>query len=277
MQNPQEHYYSQIKQAAALIRTKIGNKNVDTAIVLGSGLSDVAVQSRSEVTIPYTDLPGSAPTSIASHAGQLKISQVGDKTIAYCLGRVHLYEGYSAQQVAFLSYVMRELGAKKLIITNAAGGINEHYKPGDIMVIEDHINMTGLNPVLGQDDRLGQRFADMSKAYPPLLAAEAMRVGCELNLPMHLGIYVGVLGPTLETSAERRMLRILGADAVGMSTVTEVIAANHCGMQVLGLSAITNMATGNADQKADTIEEVLANAAIAAVGIEKIINTLLDS
>jgi purine-nucleoside phosphorylase len=173
-------------------------------------------------------------------------------------------------------YLMNALGAKQLMITNAAGALNPAYQPGEIMIIHDHLNFTGSNPLIGQDDTMGNRFVDMSKAYHPITAAKALHCASELNLNIHTGIYAGVLGPSLETSAERRMLQTAGADAVGMSTVLEVIAANHCQMNVLGLSAITNMALGDSDQQVDTIEAVLENAAVADKGIAQIIGKLIS-
>lgn len=257
------------------LEQKIGGK-LDQAVIFGSGLSQIIDIRAEDVVIAYSDLPGLHTPKITSHEGKLVIRKHDGKVTAFCLGRIHLYEGYTAQDVALLSYLLSALGAQRIIVTNAAGALNPNYRPGDVMVIDDHINLTGHNPVLGQDDTLGTRFTDMSRAYEPQLKSQAFRIGSDLQIPIRLGIYAGVLGPTLETSAERRMLRLLGADAVGMSTVIETIAANHSGMEVCGLSAISNMALGDEHQKIDTIEEVLENVALAATNMKKIIWKLLE-
>ena len=268
-------YSDLIQTASNYLRLSI-KQPIDIMVVLGSGLSDIADEVKMIQEINYQDITGLPKTSAPTHQGKILIVELAGKTIAFCLGRLHLYEGVSAQQVAILTYVMSAIGAKKLIITNAAGALNDKYRPGDIMLINDHINFTGHNPICGEDDSLGVRFADMSQAYNKKLSAKAFHIASELNLPIHTGVYAGVAGPSLETSAERRMLRQWGADAVGMSTVMEVIAANHCGMDVVGISAITNLALGNANQQADTIEEVLLHAAEAGKGIKKIIFDLIE-
>lgn len=249
---------------------------IDCAIILGSGLSDLSLDGyQSQCVIKYEDIDGLPVATAPSHKGEINIVGNGRKTIALCAGRHHLYEGYSAQQVTTLSYALSQVGCKELIITNAAGALNPEFCPGDVMIINDHINFTGHNPVLGQDDTFGVMFPDMSKAYAPDRAQQAINAASAKGVRCHQGIYIGVLGPSLETSAERRMMRSFGADAVGMSTVLECIAANHSGMQVLGLSAITNLAIGNKDQQPDTIEEVLKNAAVAGQGMKKILNEIL--
>jgi len=250
--------------------------SLDSAIIIGSGLSELGLESYSEVcAINYRDIEGLPASTAPSHKGHLKIISNGQRFVALCAGRHHLYEGYTAQEVAILSYVLAKLGTKELITTNAAGALNPEYRPGEIMLIKDHINFTGHNPVRGQDETFGTTFPDMSKAYAPSLLAQAKQAAEKHAINYHSGIYIGVLGPSLETSAERRMMRSFGADAVGMSTVLEVIAANHSGMKVLGISAITNLAMGDEDQAPDTLEEVLENAAIAAKGITKIVNEML--
>jgi len=243
---------------------------------IGSGLSDLLLDGFEEVAhVSYSDIEGLPPATAPSHVGQISIVSNGSKTIALCAGRHHLYEGYNAHQVTTLVYTLAQLGVSNLIITNAAGALNPSYHPGDVMLIEDHINFTGHNPIRGQDESFGVTFPDMSKAYSPAHLSLAAEAATAHQLNYHRGIYIGVLGPSLETSAERRMMRGFGADAVGMSTVLETIAANHCGMQVLGLSAITNLALGNDDQQADTIEEVLENAAKAGQGMKIILNEIL--
>lgn len=251
---------------------------IDSAIVLGSGLSDLTLEGFDEVAkVDYKNIVGLPNATAPSHKGEICFVSNGQSVVALCAGRHHLYEGHSAQDVATLAYVMGQLGTKELIITNAAGALNPEYRPGDIMFIEDHINFTGHNPVIGQDDTFGLVFPDMSKAYEPNRLQQAKAIANANGIANHQGIYIGVTGPSLETSAERRMMRGFGADAVGMSTVLEVIAANHCGMKVLGLSAITNLAIGDQNQKPDTIEEVLENAAVAGQGMKVILNELLSA
>lgn len=251
--------------------------NIDCAIILGSGLSELSVDGFEQVArISYNDIDGLPAATAPSHKGEISIVSNGIKTIALCAGRHHLYEGYSAQQVTTLVYTLAQLGAGELIITNAAGALNPDFRPGDVMLIDDHINFTGHNPVRGQDQSFGVLFPDMSEAYNLQRIEQALAAAKKHQLKVHRGIYIGVLGPSLETSAERRMMRSFGADAVGMSTVLESIAANHCGMHVLGLSAITNLALGDKDQQPDTIEEVLENAAIAGQSMKKILNEILS-
>lgn len=257
------------------------SQSINTMVVLGSGLSGLALKNHVlEHVLDYAAIPGLPEPTAPSHTGELRLykgqTNNGEtKTIAVCAGRLHLYEGYSAQQVSTLVYALNQLGTSELIITNAAGALNPDYKSGEVMLINDHINFTGQNPLIGQDDRLGMRFPDMSEAYSENLLASAKLVANDQKINYHQGVYAGVIGPSLETSAERRMLRLLGADAVGMSTVMEVIAAKHCAMTVLGLSAVTNLALGDKDQRPDTIEEVLQNAEIAGRLISKIIEGVL--
>ena len=273
-------FKSSVSQAVQFLDNSL-DQPIDTAIILGSGLSDLSLQQGEEThRIPYEKIPGLVKSTAPSHAGELRIIKTInhdgiERLIALCAGRQHLYEGYSAQQVCILIYVLNQLGCKNLIITNAAGALNPDYRPGDVMLINDHINLTGQNPLIGQDDSFGMRFPDMSEAYQRSLLGKAQQSAEQHQLPYHQGVYAGVTGPSLETSAERRMMRMLGADAVGMSTVMEVIAANHCAMNVLGLSAITNLALGDKDQQPDTIEEVLENAMIAGRSMKQIITTLL--
>lgn len=251
--------------------------SIHTAVVLGSGLTELKLKNYElAVTLDYADIEGLPITTAPTHKGRLSIYSNGQKSIAVCSGRHHLYEGYSAQEVSTLIYLLRAMGATQLIVTNAAGALNEKFQPGHVMLIEDHINATGRNPVLGQDETLGTAFPDMSDAYNERLRGQCLESAANLGIEIQRGIYIGVLGPSLETSAERRMFRSWGADAIGMSTVTEVIAANHCGLQVLGLSAISNMALGDANQQPDTIEKVVANVGIAAEPIRRIIERMLQ-
>jgi purine-nucleoside phosphorylase len=196
--------------------------------------------------------------------------------VAVMRGRLHLYEGWSAAEIALGVRLLAGLGARVLVVTNAAGALSPDFAPGDVMLIDDHLNFTGANPLTGWNDpAIGLRFPDMSRAYDPELAALACEAAGQAGVPLRRGIYAGVAGPSLETSAERRFLRAAGGDAVGMSTVIEVIAAVHAGMRVLGLSAITNTATGGPEQAPDTIEAVLAVAAGAGRRIEAVLSRFL--
>ena len=275
-----QNFADSIQRSSEYLRDNF-SQSVDTMIVLGSGLSNLSLEGYVlEKVIDYKSVPGLPEATAPSHIGELRLykgqTKNGEiKKVVICAGRFHLYEGYSAKQVSTLVYILSQLGASELIITNAAGALNPDYGPGEVMLIEDHINFTGQNPLVGQDDRFGMRFPDMSEAYSNNLLASAASVASEQKIKYHKGVYAGVTGPSLETSAERRMLRSFGADAVGMSTVVEVIAAKHCAMDVLGLSAITNLALGDSDQQPDTIEEVLHNAEIAGRLIGRIIEGVL--
>jgi purine-nucleoside phosphorylase len=245
-------------------------------LVLGSGLGALRAAVEVDVTVPYGEIDGLPAATAPGHAGNLLLGTCAGVRVALLEGRLHLYEGWSPEQVVTPVVLLRALGARHLVVTNAAGALAPDFRPGDVMLIEDHVNLTGANPLIGpNDDALGLRFPDLSRAYAPELRAAAREVAEGLGIPLQAGIYAGVTGPSLETSAERRYLRTIGADAVGMSTVLEVIAANHCGASVLGLSAITNMATGGADQEADTIEAVLANAARAGERMSELLLALL--
>ncbi|MCG8440363.1 MAG: purine-nucleoside phosphorylase [Caulobacterales bacterium] len=237
---------------------------VSLGVILGSGLGGLVDEAHVTRTIAYRDIDGMTPSTAPGHAGALKLGTLQGRPVALCAGRLHLYEGAAPLDVAMTAYLLHVLGARTLIVTNAAGALNPDFRPGDVMLIDDHINFSGADPLQGEDNPdIGPRFPDMSRAYHPGLRDQAARAAPELDLALRRGVYAGVRGPSLETSAERRFYRAMGADAVGMSTVLEVIAANHCGMRVLGLSAITNMATGGADQQPDTIEEVLKHAETA--------------
>ena len=229
-------------------------------LILGSGLGSLADEVTDVVALPYGDILHFPVSTAPGHAGKLILGWLEGKPVAVMAGRAHLYEGYSAQQVAYPVRVMRELGAETLVVTNAAGGVNLEFHAGALMLIADHINLTGQNPLVGPNDpRLGGRFPDMTEAYSSQLRALAREVAGEMGLPLAEGIYLGLLGPSYETPAEIRMARALGADAVGMSTVMEVIAANHSGMKVLGISCITNMAAGILPRKLSE-EEVIETA-----------------
>jgi purine-nucleoside phosphorylase len=249
---------------------------VEIAMILGSGLGALAEAVADPVVIPYREIEGFPLSTAPGHAGQLVIGTLHGRRVALMQGRLHLYEGWSAGDIALAVRVLAGLGAGILVVTNAAGALESDFVPDDVMLIEDHLNFTGLNPLTGpNDDAIGLRFPDMSRAYDPDLRAAARAAAAEFGLPLRYGIYAGVAGPSLETSAERRFMRAAGADAVGMSTVIEVIAAVHAGMRVLGFSAITNEAEGGPEQQPDSIEDVLAHAAAAGETIAALLARLL--
>ena len=224
------------------VKPKIG-------LVLGSGLGAFADQLSDAVRTPYAQIPGFPRSTAIGHAGQMVIGKAGDVAVAVMQGRVHLYEGYSVQEVAFPMRVFGRMGIGAVVITNAAGGINLKYQQGALVAITDHINLQGHNPLVGaNDDRFGVRFPDMTQAYYRPYAKAAREEAAKLGIAFEEGIYAGLLGPSYETPAEIRYLRIIGADLVGMSTVAEVIAARHMGIKVLAISCVTNMAAGILDR-----------------------------
>jgi purine-nucleoside phosphorylase len=223
----------------------------------------------------YEQIPHFPRATSVSHAGRLICGRLAGVSVVAMEGRFHAYEGYTHQQLTFPVRVMKALGAELLIVSNACGGMNPLYACGDLMVIDDHINLMGDNPLIGvNDDRLGPRFPDMSRPYDPLLIERALEIGRRENFAVHRGVYVAVPGPNLETRAEYRFLRLIGADVVGMSTVPEVLAAVHAGMRVLGLSIITDMCLPDALKAAD-IQEILAHAASAEPKLRKIVLGIL--
>ncbi|NWL87368.1 MULTISPECIES: purine-nucleoside phosphorylase [unclassified Paenibacillus] len=237
-----------IVEAADYI-SSVAQMKPEVGLILGSGLGILADHMEQAVSISYADIPHFPQSTVEGHAGELLIGQVQGKPIAMMKGRFHMYEGYGPELTAFPVRVMKELGVKTLLVTNAAGGVNTSFTPGDLMLISDHLNMTGKNPLIGaNDDELGPRFPDMSQAYSRRLRELARSAADKLGFSLQEGVYAGLLGPSYETPAEIRMLRTLGADAVGMSTVSEVIVASHAGLEVLGISCISNMAAGILDQ-----------------------------
>ncbi|MFB5661569.1 purine-nucleoside phosphorylase [Alteribacillus sp. HJP-4] len=220
-----------------------------TGLILGSGLGVLADEIKNPINISYQDIPGFPVSTVEGHAGRLVFGRLEGKPVAAMQGRFHYYEGYSMKDVTFPVRVMKALGVNTLLVTNAAGGVNESFKAGNLMLITDHINMMGANPLIGKnDDSLGTRFPDMSSVYSKTLFESARQGAEKLQISLQEGVYAANTGPAYETPAEIRMLRLLGADAVGMSTVPEVIAAGHSGMKVLGISCISNMAAGILDQ-----------------------------
>jgi purine-nucleoside phosphorylase len=237
--------WDQIEEAAASIRARCGALP-ETAIVLGSGLGDFSSTLRDAVPLAYADVPHWPASAVIGHAGQLVVGGVSGKRVAVLSGRVHLYEGHAASTVVFGIRVMGRLGVRRVILTNAAGGVNTTFAQGALMIIDDHINLLpGRNPLIGpNDERFGPRFPDMTEVYSARLRAVADEAARARNIPVTHGVYLATEGPSYETPAEIRFFRTIGADAVGMSTVPEAIAARHMGLDVLGISCITNMAAG---------------------------------
>jgi purine-nucleoside phosphorylase len=240
-----------LAEATAHVRSKTDVKPA-IGLVLGSGLGAFAQTLERAVRIPFGEIPHFPVSTVQGHKGELVLGQSNGVPVAVMTGRVHHYEGYSQQQVVFPVRVLSRLGVKLLILTNAAGSININFKPGELMIIEDHINLTGSNPLIGpNEDQLGPRFFDMTVAYDPQMREIAEKACWKVGVQCRKGVYIGVTGPSYETPAEIKMARTMGADAVGMSTVPETIAARHLGLRVLGLSCMTNMAAGVSKGKLD--------------------------
>jgi len=245
-------------------------------LILGTGLGNMADDIQADVSIPYNEIPHFPDATVEGHKGELVFGSLGGKEVVAMKGRLHFYEGYSMQEIVFPVRVLKELGSQTLITSNACGGMNPNFMRGDIMLITDHINFMGYNPLIGpNDETLGPRFPDMSEPYTERLLDLAEKVALEKSIKLHQGIYLAVSGPTLETKAEYRFMRLLGADTVGMSTVPEVIAAVHMGMDVLGLSAITDECFPDALEPV-YLEDVLEAAAIAEPKLTQILFGVLE-
>jgi len=250
-----------IQAAADYIRSKV-KKIPRTALILGSGLGVLAEEVQDSVSIPYADIPHFPVSTAPGHAGVFTAGTLEGQEVIVMGGRFHFYEGYDMETIAFPIRVMKTIGVETLILTNAAGGVNEQYKPGDLMIITDHLNMVGQNPLRGpNDEQLGLRFPDLSTLYNPELSSILESTARENGIEYRKGVYAWTSGPSFETPVEIRMLRTMGADAVGMSTVPEAITAHHCGIRVAGVSCISNMAAGVLDQPI-TQEEVFEVAAL---------------
>jgi purine-nucleoside phosphorylase len=272
-----ESQLARLERAHASIRDRVGPP-CDTAIMLGSGLGQLAEAVTDTTIIPYGEIDGFPVSTAPGHKGQLVIGTLFSRRVVMMQGRLHLYEGWTPRDIGLAVYLLQRLGAGALVVTNASGGLNPDFDAGDVMLIEDHLNFTGSSPLIGaNDDEIGLRFPDQSRLYDPDLRRLAVDAAALAKTAIRRGVYCGVNGPELETSAERRFFRSAGGDAVGMSTVMEVIAANHAGMKVLGLSAVANAATGGPDQQPDTIESVFAAAAICGVKIAAILEELLPA
>ena len=246
-----------INETVKYIQKKIKNYKPEIGIILGSGLGDFANDFEPVQIIPYSDITGFKKYTIIEHKEQLVFAKIKSKNTVIMQGRYHFYEGYNISKIVYPTKVMRKLGVEHLIVTNAAGSVNKEYKAGDLMLIKDHINLMGVNPLVGENDSsLGDRFPDMSEVYKKELIELAEKKAKETGLTVHKGVYAAMSGPSYETPAEINMLRVMGADAVGMSTVPEALVANYCGMDVLGISCITNSAAGVHPSRLSHIEVV---------------------
>lgn len=262
---------SQIDTACQTIRARVRGAFPTFALVLGSGLGPIGSRIENRTEIPYSDIPGFPIATVAGHAGKLLAGTLADFPVLCLQGRFHLYEGHAPEDVALPVRVLHALGIRELLLTNAAGGINPALQPGSLMLIEDHINHSGRNPLIGpNDDHFGPRFPDMSAAWDPALRQRLKAAAARSGVAVEQGVYLYTLGPNFETPAEIRAFRTLGADAVGMSTVPESLVANHCGMRVAGLSLITNLAAGIADHSLSH-KETLDEAEKASARVEKLL------
>ena len=263
-----------IEEAKRLLESRTALRPT-AGVVLGSGLGAFADELSERTDIPYAEIPGWPGSTAVGHAGKLVIGKLGELAVAVMAGRAHLYEGYTPAQVTFGVRVLGRLGVRSMVFTNAAGGINLTLEQGGLVLISDHINLQGVNPLTGpNDDSLGPRFPDMSEAYSRAYREAAKQVAMELCVPISEGVYAAMLGPSYETPAEIRYLRTIGADVVGMSTVLEAIVASHMGIKVLGISCVTNMAAGILPQKIHH-EEVLATGAQVRDTLVRFLKTLL--
>ena len=265
-----------VREAARFVKEKTG-ASPDIGIITGTGLGGIPKILQMNSVIPYRTIPHFLKTGVISHTGDFLSGTIAGKPCAVLNGRVHLYEGHNACETVFSVRFLKELGVRILIITNAAGGINPHYNTGDIMLISDHINLTGENPLIGpNDDEWGDRFPEMSFAYDTKLKEIAITAAVKKGITLKSGVYAGLKGPSLETPAEVRFLRTIGADAVGFSTVMEVIAAVHLKMRVLGLSAITNIHTPDAPAPAD-VNAIIETAGAVSGDMGRIIESVIES
>lgn len=265
----------QLNETTAFIRRQT-NINPAIGIVLGSGLGNFTGEIKVEKEIAYSDIPHFPVSTVEGHSGKLIFGELGGKKVVAMAGRFHFYEGYSPLQVIYPIRVMKMLGVQTLLVSNAAGGVNKHFAVGDLMIIRDHISFFAINPLLGKnEDDLGPRFPDMSEPYSAALIAKAKTIAERLQIPVKTGVYTGVTGPTFETRAEYLLIQMLGGDAVGMSTVQEVIAAVHAGMQVFAMSVITDIGVRDEDNTI-THEEVLQAAHDAEPKLTKIFIELIE-
>jgi purine-nucleoside phosphorylase len=267
--------YDRVQAAAAVVRGRSALVP-EIGIILGTGLGGLAREIAVEAEVPYGEIPGFPLSTVETHAGRLLLGRLGGRAVVAMQGRFHRYEGYGLDQVTFPVRVLHALGARTLVVSNACGGMNPLWGPGDLVLLSDHINLLGDNPLVGpNDERLGPRFPDMSAPYDPELRALARQAALELGIMLREGVYVAVPGPNLETRAEYRMLRAIGADVVGMSTVPEVIVAGHQGMRTIGISIITDQCLPDALEPAD-IGRIIATAGRAEPHLTRLIATLVE-
>jgi purine-nucleoside phosphorylase len=267
--------FDRVERAASVVR-KHTEDRPEVGIILGTGLGGLADEIEGAVSIAYQEIPGFPLSTVESHAGRLLVGRMGTRAVVAMQGRFHRYEGYDLADVTFPVRVLRALGAGTLIVSNACGGMNPLWAPGDLVLLSDHINLLGDNPLVGlNDERLGPRFPDMSDPYDAELRALARAAALRLGLILREGVYVAVPGPNLETRAEYRMLRTLGADVVGMSTVPEIIVAAHSGMRALGISIITDQCLPDALEPAD-IGKIIATAARAEPALTRLIGSIVE-
>jgi purine-nucleoside phosphorylase len=270
-----ETFKNKVLEATEFVRAKLGSRP-HIGLLLGTGLGDTVSSLENVTSIDYGEIPGFPVSTVPTHQGRLLVGDMGGKPVLVMQGRFHYYEGYSMKEITFPVRVMQLLGVKTFILSNAGGGINPLFNTGDIMVIADHINLTGGNPLIGPNvDEWGPRFPDMTRVYDDQLMAIAEEAAIEKSIRVQKGVYVGLSGPSLETRAEIRFLKTIGADAVGLSTISEIIAAAHGGMAILAFSVITNMNLPD-NPKPCRVEEIIAAAELAAPRLQAIIETVIE-
>jgi purine-nucleoside phosphorylase len=270
------HLMTQLQETAQFIQSKIAAK-ADTAIILGSGLGNLSTKIETEFEIPYTSIPNFPVSTVEGHKGRLILGTLNGQKVWVLEGRFHFYEGYSPEQVSFPVRVLKLLGVQNLILSNAAGGVNPDYQVGDLMIIKDHISFFTINPLIGKNESaLGTRFPDMSEPYAQAFIDKAKAIAASHQIKVHEGVYVGVTGPTFETRAEYKLIKIVGGDVVGMSTVQENIAAVHCGMRVFAISVVTDLGIRE-DNNVITHQEVLEAANAAEPKLTLIISDLVKA
>lgn len=271
----QAHRWDDVQEATRAVRAR-WSRPARVGLILGTGLGALAEEIEAEAKIPYPEIPHFPRSTVESHAGQLVLGSLAGRSVVAMEGRFHLYEGYTAAQVTFPIRVLKELGCSTLIVSNAAGGLNPLHEKGDLVVIEDHINLMGVNPLIGpNDERLGPRFPDLIAPYDRTLQQRAMDMARAADIVAHRGVYIAVTGPNLETRAEYRYLRAIGADVVGMSTVPEVLVAVHAGLRVLGFSIITDRCLPDALEPVD-IQQILTVARLAEGKLRTIVRGVLE-
>jgi len=267
--------FSKIQEAFKYLKKEVGSKKIPNGIILGTGLGGFAKKIKNKKCIPFNQIPHFCSSTTISHEGQLVFGTISGKPAVAMEGRLHYYEGFTTDEITFPVRVMKALGVKLIFVSNACGGMNPQYSLGDIMFIDDHINLMGINPLIGKnDDRLGPRFPDMVEPYDQKKITLGQNVALKLGIKTHKGVYAGVTGPNLETRAEYRFLRTIGADVVGMSTIPEVIVAVHCGIKVVGLSIITDICLPDA-LKPVSIPEIIAIANKAEPKLNLIVHEML--